>query len=56
MRDSQTYRKKHPVIKNKKSGLSRKEYLKQYAIKNRDRKREQAKLAMRKKRLLDKKK
>lgn len=42
------WREKHPIRKREKTQLSRKEYLKQYFIKNRERKKEQAKLAMRK--------
>jgi hypothetical protein len=52
------WREKHPIVKRIRTELSRKEYLKQYFIKNRDKKKEQTRLAMKKyrtkKRLLNK--
>lgn len=50
------WKEKHPVRKKSPNGTikDRKEYDKKYFEEHRDKKREQAKLAMRKKRLLDK--
>lgn len=41
------WRKKHPVVERQNSGLTRKEYLRKYFLEHREKKREQARLAMR---------